>query len=412
MEVKRVREFIYNSWSQTLRFNEKDSITLIGLPYPYTVPCIADTFQEIYYWDTYFTNEGLIGDNHFIYAKNNTDNLLHLLRKYGNVPNGNRTYYLNRSQPPFLSMMVKSIYQQSGDTDWLKEAYNTLLIEYEFWMTKRITPIGLNHFQGSNTQLSADDFISVSGRQLGTDFMKKGLSEEQLLVLTNHLIAECESGWNFTPRFEGRCRDFCPIDLNAYLYLYEMNFAFYVQELHLTDSAEYWLNKAETRKELLKRYCYNTKDHLYYDYDYINDKQSEIISSAIFSLMYANVVDVKETKHLVRSLDKLEFEYGISTCENKDYQYKYQWSYPNALPPIYFITVAGFNNYGYKKEASRIAEKYIKMITNTYNTTGNLWETYNVRKGNTDVRKDYKMSPMLGWTAGVFVYLSDYLENK
>jgi len=410
--VKQVRESIHDSWNKTVRFNKTDSGTLIGLPFPYTVPCINNTFQEMYYWDTYFTNEGMIHDGRIDLAKNNVNNMLYLVEKYGKMPNGNRTYYTNRSQPPYLSMMVASIYKKTSDKVWLKKAYGTLLKEYFFWMTQRISPVGLNHYSSSADNKLIKEFIVTGSKRLGTDFTKKGLNKDQLTVLGRHLVAECESGWDFNPRFESRCESFCPIDLNSNLYLYEINFAYFTQELGVKDSSEIWLEKAAHRKKLLKNYCYNKTDNLYYDYDYVNNKQSTVISAAIFSLMYAKVVSEDDAKFLVKSLQKIEFEHGLSACEDKDYHYQYQWSFPNSWPPLQYLAVIGLNNYNYKSDANRIAKKYVTMVANTYKTTGHLWEKYNVRKGNTDVTNEYEMPSMMGWTAGVFVCLSDFLNEK
>ncbi len=409
-DIQQIKQFIHESWEKTVRFNPDDQGTLIGMPYPYTVPCISDAFQEMYYWDTYFTNEGMILDGYIEYAKNNTDNMLYLVERFGKMLNGNRTFYLNRSQPPYLSMMVASIYNHTHDKEWLGKAYTTLVKEYEFWMTQRISPVGLNHYSNSATQEDIDEFIQIGSERLGTDFTKKGLTRDQLNLLGRHLIAECESGWDLNPRFESRCMDFCPIDLNSNLYLYEKNFAFFSNELGL-DSSE-WLIKAQTRKQLLKKHCYNPVDKLYYDYDYVNNRQSEIISAAIFSLLFAEVVEPEEAKHLVKSLKKLEFEYGIASCENRDYQYQYQWCYPNGWAPLHYITVKGLDNYAYTEDAQRIAGKYVKMVSKTYKETGLLWEKYNVRKGNIEVRNEYEMPAMTGWTAGVFLWLENYLDQS
>ena len=100
-----IHNYIKEGWNECIRETKSDDGTLIGLPYPYTVPS-KEAFNELYYWDTYFTNAGLIKSEKAELAKNNTDNILYLVDKYGFMPNGNRTYYLNRSQPPFLSEMV------------------------------------------------------------------------------------------------------------------------------------------------------------------------------------------------------------------------------------------------------------------------------------------------------------------
>src|SRR5690606_35429193 len=136
-EVAAVLDYIKDNWHKCLRENREDSGSLLGLPCPYTVTCPEGMFQEMYYWDTYFTNQVLARQGLFNLAKNNTDNLLYLADKYGFVPNGSRTYYLDRSQPPYLSMMVREVYEESKDRRWLEKAYAVLKKEYGFWMTRR-----------------------------------------------------------------------------------------------------------------------------------------------------------------------------------------------------------------------------------------------------------------------------------
>ena len=130
MNKVTVEEFIENSWDECIRISLEDNGTLIGLPYPYIVPSKDKYLQEMYYWDTFFTCKGLRLSGREELAKNSTDDMLYMVDKYGFMPNGNRTYYLTQSQAPFLSMMVKDVYDTYKDIDWLKNAYNT-------WFYKR-----------------------------------------------------------------------------------------------------------------------------------------------------------------------------------------------------------------------------------------------------------------------------------
>src|SRR6266568_3924309 len=101
-----VTEYIHALWSALRR--EPDRVvpgsSLLPLPHPYIVP--GGRFREIYYWDSYFTMLGLrdAGDEAMI--GHMTDNFAWLIRHYGHVPNGNRVYYLSRSQPPYFALMV------------------------------------------------------------------------------------------------------------------------------------------------------------------------------------------------------------------------------------------------------------------------------------------------------------------
>ena len=414
-DINNVREFIRDSWEKTVRFSPDDKGDLIGLPYKYTVPSISNSFQSMYYWDTYFTGEGLIIDGHIDLARSNVENMLYLVERYGKMLNGNRTYFENRSQPPYLSMMIESVYKETKDKEWLLKVLPSLKKEYDFWMAKRVSPIGLNCYSSEATTAQKEHTLTVVNKRLGENFQKKNenLTREELLEVASHFIAECESGWDFTPRFQHRCKDFCPIDLNANLYYYEKNFEFFAAELGNQAEADEWLRKAESRRLLINRYCKNEQNGLYYDYDYVNDKHSDVVSAAVFSLLYANVLSAEEVKKMKPELlKKLEYPYGISACEDRDYGYVYQWSFPNGWAPLNYLAVRGLDNYGMKKDAKRISEKYLSMVIGSFKETNNLWEKYNIVEGNVNVVNEYTMPTMIGWTAGTFVWVANYLEKK
>lgn len=411
-DVQAVRRFIRDNWHTTVQHCTADTATLIGLPSPYTVPTAGPMFREMYYWDTFFTNEGLIRDGHPELAKGNTDNLVYLVRRFGKVYNGSRTYYEARSQPPYLSMMVDRIYRSTGDREWLAAACETLKEEYAFWMRERLTPVGLNRYGSSAREELVDEFLATGGKRLGRDFFNEGRSPEQLRKLGLDLVAEAESGWDFNPRFDRRCTDFCPLDLNANLYQYEVNFARFARELGRDEEARQWLEKAARRRELLIEYCYDPSKKQFYDYDYVNSRRSDVLSGAVFALLYAGAVPQEYAPGIVRGLERLEFAYGIAACENKPYDYPYQWSYPNTWPPVCFYTVFGLARYGFDAEAERIASKWMKAVTKSFSATGNLWEKYNVETGTTEVSNEYEMPAMLGWTAGTFICLDDYLAGE
>ena len=143
MEVKN---YIKRAMPKTVREHIKDEDTLIGLPYPYTVPCAENHFNELYYWDTYFTNKALFALGQTEQAENNVKDVLYMIERYGYMPNGNRTYYTKQSQPPYAALMVDDVFHATSDLPFLKSAFVTLKKEYEFWMTERVTENGLNWY--------------------------------------------------------------------------------------------------------------------------------------------------------------------------------------------------------------------------------------------------------------------------
>lgn len=407
-----VRAYISESWDSTLRFQPEDTPdSLLGMPFPYTVPCAEGMFNELYYWDTYFTNVGLIDDGRLEQARSNTADLLSLVERYGFVPNGNRLWYLNRSQPPYLSRMVADVFDASADTLWLAAAWPVLEREYSFWMTERLSPCGLNHYGSTGTtEKDLDGFISSASDRMRTDFRALGWSEKQLRKFGLHCVAECESGWDYNPRFDRRCADFCPVDLNANLYGMEMQMARFA--MVLGKDPKPWEDRARMRGELIRRYMYDSSSKAWFDYDYCNGKCSEVVSAAVFSLLFNEVLSTQEAATVRGMLPALEYRGGLAVCANESYPFEYQWSYPNAWPPTTFVAVEGLLRYGYRRDAFRLARKYIRSNTRAFRVSGQLWEKIDCRNGKLPVDREYGTPAMLGWTAGTFVHFYELINQN
>ncbi|MGN0191492.1 MAG: trehalase family glycosidase, partial [Candidatus Cryptobacteroides sp.] len=413
-EVDKVLSFISSSWDKTVRSNTEDCPPRLGLPEPYTVPSISGAFQELYYWDTFFTNEGLMLDGRVDLARSNVENMLYLVEKYGKMLNGSAVWFLNRSQPPFLSLMVRSIYEKTGDREWLKKVLPSLEKEYAFWMDRRMTPCGLNRYGNEAPDSDKLEFIKLLKSRFGESFRTEGLSEADLLEIGSHYISEAESGWDFTPRFDGRCGDFCPVDLNALLYAYEENFARFKRELG--ENGDSWDKAASNRSKLMRKLMRDPSSGMYYDYDFTADRRSGVPSSAVFALLFCGVVSKDDARKIVDATlagasetTLLEYPYGVSSCARCDCKYAFQWAFPNGWAPNNYLAVFGLDRYGFTGEASRLAGKYVNMVTESFVKTGNLWEKYNVVEGNINVSNEYEMPTMMGWTAGTYRSLCAYL---
>lgn len=402
--------FIEENWDKCIRKNCEGDGSLIGLPFSYIVPSPNGMFQEMYYWDTFFTNKGLIIDGRIQQAKNNVDNMLFLVEKYGYMPNGNRQKYLNRSQPPYLSMMIKDVYEEIKDKNWLGSVVPILKKEYEFWMTNRITPIGLNQF-GCALEVPKHGYLyeqSMAEKVINNERVGLKLSDKTDDEIARCLLTDCESGWDFNPRTNMKQPDFIYLDLNCNLYIYEKNFAYFSKILK-TDEEEEWENKALARKELMNRYLWNGECFL--DYNFKTEEFSKVFSVASFYPLWAGIADEEQARTTVKLLSKLEYQFGISTCEKNEIQGNYQWNYPNGWAPLQYITVCALNRYGYEKDAMRIAKKYVELVEENFEKTENLWEKYNIVTGGLDVSEEYEMPTMLGWTAGVYLFMKKFLSN-
>lgn len=400
-----IKNFIFENFDRCIRVNREDNDTLIGLPYPYTVPCVSGMFQEMYYWDTYFTNVGLILCGKIEQAKNNTDNMLYLVNRFGFMPNGNRTFYLRSSQPPFLSLMVRDIYDVIGDKEWLKTAVDSLEKEYEFWCKRRSTVIGLNRY-GLNPESTSKEYAFS---ELATRFpLEDYIPDEEKRL--EHFICNTECGWDLNPRFEFEGFNFVQIDLNCLLYAMERNIAYFKGELGL-DSAE-WKQKYEARKNLINEYLWSKEKEIFLDLNFNKGEHSKVCSAASLYPLFVGLATKEQAEKTVKKLlSLLETEYGILTCAKHEISGIYQWDAPQGWAPLQFVTVKGLLNYGFINEAMRIARKYMATVERNYEKTGRLWEKYNVLDGTINTNNEYDMPPMLGWSAGVYLYFEKLLNK-
>lgn len=387
-------KFIIENIDKTVKTSDNASKTLVSLPYPYTTPCIENSFQEMYYWDTYFTNKGLLLLGKVDQVVNNINDFIYLIETYGYIPNGNRTYYLNRSQPPFFGLMLKDVLETCKDKIDVDRAIKALEKELVFWKTKRITPTGLSCY-GSNA--SDEEYIdAVKGYNKRLGFDAKSITVNN----GKDAFAECESGWDFSPRFSKGCTNYNPIDLNCLLYASETLLGEY------STNKEYYKNSAESRKNTIKRFL-KAPNGVYYDYCYNDCTLSNVLSAAAFFPYFVGIeTDVNGLK---QALAELELPYGIVSCEKSSVNY--QWGYPNGWAPLNYVAFQSALNMGHNVDALRIATKYVNMVDNLYEQTGKLWEKYNVENGTLDVVSEYGTPDMLGWSAGVYVVMYNYINK-
>lgn len=393
--MENLIQYLKDNWDLCVRENKEDDGTLLGLPYKYTVPS-PETFVELYYWDTYFTNVGLIKIGKAELAKNNVDNMLYLVDKYGFMPNGNRTYYLNRSQPPFLSEMVKDIYEYYKDKIWLAGAYGALEKEYKFWQEKRSLPIELNRYDSELAPEDEKTWADCLTERIG--YRPEGSEHE----LARHMLATAESGWDMNPRWDFEAYNFATVDLNCLLYAFENNMAYFSEILEKADTAK-WKYRAGERLVRMNKYMVN-ENNIFFDYSVKSKKRSTVFSAASYFPLFVRAATKEQAEALAANLYRIEEKYGILACEKQCSDVNYQWGYPNGWACLQYILINGFENYGYYDIAKRIAKKYVELTEKVFAETGNFWEKYNVVEGNINVTNEYNMPRMLGWSAGIYIY--------
>ncbi|HEY8966615.1 MAG TPA: trehalase family glycosidase, partial [Candidatus Methylacidiphilales bacterium] len=383
---------------------------------PYTVPSPKGVFQELYYWDTYFTCIGLLHSGKHRLALDNTRNLLSEVARFGYVPNGNRTYYLTRSQPPFLAPLVEAVAAALPDVPLREEALPLLRREYAFWMEHRATPAGLARHGHQADRAALLAFAPEIAALIGLP--DDPGAWEAALPLLSHKMAECETGWDFNPRFENRCEDFCPVDLNSLLYLYERFFA----DHGAPGEKAAFSRRAEERRERLAKLCWDAAEGGFFDYDFRNERRSRVASAANFHALWAGLATAKQAAAIAeRIVPRLELPFGLASCARAEAEgpgaVRPQWGWPNSWPCIQLLAYTGLHRYGHEEAALRIAEKYLAAVARVFSGTGELWEKYNAVDGSTHTVNEngYIVADraeggapegapsMMGWTAGVFL---------
>lgn len=399
-----VKQYIENNLPFSIRYQPEDSETLYALPYPYLIPSIKGMFQEMYYWDTYFANTGLMMIGDMAQAKNNIDDLLHMIDRFGFVLNGSNTYFRYNSQPPVLALMVREYYDRLPDNLWLAGAYERLKKENAFWMERRRNESGLNRY---DCEPLPESFVKHSCKsavgRLG--FRPEGMSDEDM-ARANH--AAGESGWDFTPRMGWEVFRYAALDLNSWLYAQEDQLSYFAGKLGLVEEQRQWEKARDSRAALCRRYL-KGEDGVFYDYNEQTKERSSMVSAATFYPLFVGMATQEEAAAAVKMLPRVEEKYGIACTERNDKPGNYQWGHPNGWPPTQRIVVDGLLRYGYREEAMRIAAKYVELVESCFAQTGHLWEKYNVVKGNVEVVDEYEMPTMLGWTFGVYYHFCQLL---
>lgn len=388
--LQKSLEFIDDFWAKLECHNTEDTDTLVGLPYPYIMPAFDPTasfrFEEQYYWDSYFIALGLKGPKYQILVEGMLENLLYLYRRFGMVPTASRMYFTSRSQPPVLTSFIFHVYDTYGkDKDWLKSRIELAKQEYRtVWMSTK-------HPKWHNVYEGLSRYYDIN-------------------VL--HDLAEAESGWDMTPRFDRKCLDFLPIDLNSLLYKYETDFARADEILGDENSAKEWIKASEKRKESINKLMWGKFRGFYFDYNYQRKVLGDIWSLAAYYTMWAGLASEAQAKKLVDNLVKFEKQGGLMTTARPLIDtngvfgsLKAQWANPNGWAPLQYITVEGLRRYGYEEEAKRIATAWVKNNLNWFNRHGEFIEKYNVANvKRPPLEGVYPSQKGFGWSNAIYVH--------
>ncbi len=441
---------------------------LLYLPNPYVVP--GGRFNEMYGWDSYFILLGLEAEHREALAKGIVDNFLFEIEEYGGILNANRTYYLTRSQPPFLTSMIRLVIEDAASfpatpagrtaaREWLERAYALAAKGYALWRRPehRAGTTGLARYwdYGSGPvpeMADASTYYPDIIRALlahptaaSAGFLVRGSEhpgdrEAARLKQTScdvHASVVCmrawyggyrlsrdfyqgdramrESGFDTSDRFgpfSGAAQDYAPVCLNSLLYRYERDMEHFALLLGNPRDARMWDGRAQTRNAAMQRYLWRPREGVFADYDFAHRRPSDYAFITSFYPLWAGAARREEAKSMEAKLSIFERPGGLSTSDTNT---GLQWDEPYGWAPTNWIAVDGLDATGYRRDAARIAAHFLATVDQGFASDGTIREKYNVEAGNANVAvtAGYKQNVIgFGWTNAVYLKMRELVEEE
>ncbi|HLH06810.1 MAG TPA: trehalase family glycosidase [Terriglobales bacterium] len=430
---------------------------VLFLPNPYVVP--GGFFNEMYGWDSYFIIRGLLEDGKIDLARGQVENFFYEIEHYGSVLNANRTYFLTRSQPPFLSEMVMAVnsaekqQSQQDDKAWLAKAYPYIIRDWKMWTSGEHLAgnTGLSRYfdygSGPSPELSQSgdpyyaemitavfagdlhtDYLATDGKWSGPAYKFQVCNDspsDQTCAKTTRLLltddyyegdrAMRESGFDVSSRFgpySGHTHHYAPVCLNSLLYQTEENLESIATILGKNDDAKHWGERARHRSELMNKYLWNPQKGMYFDYDFMAGKQSNYIYATTFYPLWVKQASTEQARAVEKNVKVFEQPGGIvmSTVDTK-----LQWDYPYGWAPINLIAIEGLRKNEDDADANRLSRHFLSMIVDNFHKDGTIREKYNVvtRSDEQDIAVGYHVNVIgFGWTNGSFLVLYHELPQQ
>lgn len=420
---------------------------------PFVVP--GGRFNEMYGWDSYFESIGLIVDGRVDLAKAMADNFQYQIDNYGKILNANRSYYLTRTQPPFYSSLIREVFENTGDVQWLSKHLETAIKEYEtVWMVseKRLTDNGLNryfsdgigippeteegHFEHALSKYAKEQNMTIA--EFTKHYQSGKLKLPEVDMFFTHDRSMRESGHDTSYRLDGKTANLNVVDVNALLYKYETDFADLIAKNfegafktsnEKKYTSDYWKKKAAKRKKRVDELLWNEEKGLYLDYNIVTKQQETFVAATTFMPMWANMANKEQAEQLVKNALPLLTEKGGVAASTQESLGKVsedapvrQWDYPNGWAPHQIMIWKGLINYGYNEEAQELIYRWLYMITrNAVDYNGTIPEKYDVvaathkvfaEYGNVGTDFEYITQEGFGWMNASYQYGLTLLESN
>lgn len=402
---------------------------LLYLPHPYVVP--GGRFNEMYGWDSYFIQVGLLQDDEIDLAKNMIDNFLYQIDHYGMILNANRSYYLTRSQPPFLTAMILGVYEKTGDRDWLESTVPAIESYYDFWTSEPHLDeeTGLSRYFGLGSgpapEVIADE-RDAAGRthydRIKEYYRTHKVDEYDLALYYDAAVDELtplfyvgdrsmrESGFDPSNRFGPFNIDiihYAPVCLNALLYRMETEAAEIYRILGKADGVRAWGERAAERKERINRFLWDGERGLFMDYDLRDRALSDYEFATVFYPLWVGAASEEQARRTAENLHLFEAPGGVLTSTHITGN---QWDAPFGWAPLQMIAAQALRRYGYIEEANRITAKFVGLVTKEFHEHSVIVEKYDLVQRESDVEAGIKYGYAanqigFGWTNAVVLEL-------
>jgi alpha,alpha-trehalase len=413
-----IEEHLKTLWDVLTRKPDSEKSSLIPLPNSYIVP--GGRFREVYYWDSYFTMLGLQVSGRTDMIQAMVDNFSYLIDKIGHIPNGNRTYYIGRSQPPFYALMIRLLSEQKG-FQVLIDYLPYLEKEYQFWMrgseNLSLQNNAINRVikmpDGSILNRFWDNYNTPRPESYKEDIELAHSSNQKPEEIFRHLRAAAESGWDFSSRWFKESNDFesihttdiIPVDLNCLLFHLEETLASTYSLLNDAENVDKYQVLANNRKSAIQNYCWNETKGFYFDYDFVENKQKKHLTLAATFPLFFKISTNTQAQKIATFLEKNFLKSGgLLTTTSITGQ---QWDSPNGWAPLQWIGYKGLLNYSFFDLAAQIKSNWINLNQKVYFQTGKMTEKYNVSEQNIMAGGgEYPNQDGFGWTNGVFLAMT------
>jgi alpha,alpha-trehalase len=386
--------------------------SLLPLPHDYVVP--GGRFTELYYWDSYFTMLGLDESGHCELLRSMADNFAYLIDTYGHVPNGNRSYYLSRSQPPVFALMI-DLFEETGvhrASDYLPQ----LRKEHAFWTDggDQLRP-GEAHRRcvcladGSMLNRYWDERDTPREESYLEDVETARSSSRPAHEVYRDLRAGAESGWDFSSRWLGdptrlssiRTTQIIPVDLNSFLYKLERQIARLSEVKGQHGCAEQFNQRAEARLAAIDRYLWSDRHGAYFDFDWVLQTPRDNLTAATVVPLFLQLADADQAGRVADIVrERLLAPGGLSTTEIIGSGE--QWDRPNGWAPLQWMGIRGLQRYGHDALALQIEERWLSIVSLLFERDSKLVEKYVLRPCTEHAGGgEYPLQDGFGWTNGV-----------